>query len=691
MAKFLETEMANFINSQLDYISFFYGISFLLLAQACLSAGKAGRKALPWRWLGLFGLVHGIHEILELFAASVGDSDAFAVVRLAVLAASFLPLLEFGRAGTAEYGGYEAKRWLFLPLVAAASLGANAGLAGMVASVRYSLGLTGGLWAAYALIAASRDDKSGGKWLKAAGITMAAYALTTGLIVPPAPFLPASLVNTRSFMAQTHLPVQVVRAAAALLFSAFTIAYARKSCGDENVEKQFTAISGCSFRPLLMVLAITAVGWTVTEAVGDYGEGLAKTYAMDAAAVTRQVSVYRLFSIIITMIMSGFSLAFYAAWQRSRESAEKGAALRVASQRLEDEKRLRALACSLSEGVAMEEDGKVAFANPEAERLLGWSEDDMIGEALCEVAHCRDAQHRKVGPEEFPTTKSAVSGAVCRMDDLYFTRRDGTTFPVSLVCSPIRDGGRHAGTVITFQDITVRKGLEKQKADFYAMVTHDLKSPLSIIQGYTDILLIDWRHKYDFETITVLNSIWDNCGRLLRLVNDFLTVSRFEYGRISLNESLESISQMLAEVKEDLSGAAQKKGINLDVRVPDGLPRTVLDKAHVYRALQNLVENALAYSPAGGKVVVEAEAATVDEAEYIKVSVTDEGPVIPDDEASKVSDLFYSSPRTAGVKGSGLGLAIAKGVAVAHGGRVDLKSSEGLGSTFEFLLPVKKS
>ena len=683
--------MANFFNSQIDYIFFFYGLSFLLLAQACLSAGKAGRKALPWRWLGLFGLAHGSHEILELFAASVGDSEAFAVVRLAVLTASFLSLLEFGRAGSAEYGGYEAKRWLLLPFIAAASLGANAGLAGMVASVRYSLGFTGGLWAAYALFAASRDDRSGGVWLKAAAAVMAAYAVFTGLIVPPAPFLPASLVNTQSFMAQTRMPVQVVRAAAALLFSVFTIAYTHRPCADEDMEKLNPAIPGCSFRPILMVLAITAAGWLVTEAVGDYGEGLARTYAMDAAAVTRQVSVFRLFSIIITMILSGFSLAFYAAWQGSRESAERGAALRIASQRLEDEKRLRALAYALSEGVVMEEGGKVAFANPEAVRLLGWTEEDLKGEALCDVAHCRDSEHRKVRPEEFPTARSAVSGAVCRMDDLYFTRRDGTTFPVSCVCSPIKDGGSHVGTVITFQDITARKDLDKQKADFYAMVTHDLKSPLSIIQGYTDILLIDWRHKFDFETITVLNSIWDSCGKLLRLVNDFLTVSRFEFGRLPLNESLESVSQILAEIKEEFQGTAQKKNIGLDIRTPDGLPRIVFDKTHVHRAIQNLVENALAYSPAGGKVVVQAETATVDGTEFIRVSVTDEGPAIPEGEAEKVFDMYYSSPRTAGIKGSGLGLAIAKGVAAAHGGRVDLISSEGRGSTFEFLLPVKKS
>ena len=88
---------------------------------------------------------------------------------------------------------------------------------------------------------------------------------------------------------------------------------------------------------------------------------------------------------------------------------------------------------------------------------------------------------------------------------------------------------------------------------------------------------------------------------------------------------------------------------------------------------------------------MQAETATVDGTEFIRVSVTDEGPAIPEGEAEKVFDMYYSSPRTAGIKGSGLGLAIAKGVAAAHGGRVDLISSEGRGSTFEFLLPVKKS
>ncbi|MDG4554965.1 MAG: diguanylate cyclase [Candidatus Competibacter sp.] len=203
-------------SANLDYVFFLYGLSFVLLGS--MAAMPGNRNTLPWRWLAAFGFLHGLNEWLDLLAAlSWADWPAFRSARVAVLAASYLPLVEFGRrGGSAEGGVFGWRGWLALALVAA--LGALSSDAnGFNAACRYAFGLPGGVLAAVALWRASRLELEGQRLgLRLAAGSLLVYGVTVGLAPPEAPFFPASWLNQDRFLAVAGFPVQALRMACAL-------------------------------------------------------------------------------------------------------------------------------------------------------------------------------------------------------------------------------------------------------------------------------------------------------------------------------------------------------------------------------------------------------------------------------------------------------------------------------------------
>lgn len=202
---------------QLDYVFFVYGLSFLLVAAVCFSMHRHGQSPLPWRWLALFGLLHGLNEWADLLTLICGDTHGYVILRLGFVVSSFVCLLEFGRLGLIVLGHRVPRRWVYGPLLLVVALGGFAGLAETHALARYALGLPGGLLAAWTLARAGKRPsvECHASALRVAAVVMGSYALATGLIVSPAQFFPASLLNTTSFAAAVGIPIQLVRGALA--------------------------------------------------------------------------------------------------------------------------------------------------------------------------------------------------------------------------------------------------------------------------------------------------------------------------------------------------------------------------------------------------------------------------------------------------------------------------------------------
>jgi len=211
--------MADLLKSQLDYIYFFYGASFLLLVPICLFLRRRPYVSLRWSWLAWFGATHGANEWLDLLALDMGSGPVFDFVRVGLLIISFLCLAEFGRASMVALRGRGPGRWILAVMGGLAALGGVFGMAGLLMTARYILGFGVALWAAGAFLLAAQTSPPASRPLQAAALGMAGYALATGLVVNYAPFFPASWLNFDSFLTVTGVPIQLVRGVLAVWIS----------------------------------------------------------------------------------------------------------------------------------------------------------------------------------------------------------------------------------------------------------------------------------------------------------------------------------------------------------------------------------------------------------------------------------------------------------------------------------------
>ena len=262
----------NFLQMQMDYILFFYGFAFIILAATTWGLSSSEGRQLPWKWLCLFGLVHGINEWLDLLALSVKDSLSYSVVRLAVMAASFLFLIEFGRSGSNAVREKEIGRWVFIPLLSLAGLGAIAGIPGLNSAVRYALALPGAFWSSLTLWQFRRDAYPESRPLLVAAFSILFYGLATGIVVPEASFFPASFLNHDSFFALTGFPIQLLRGVLACAIAA-AIWQHYCSCRKETFKSFIsTTVFHKEILTIVAVVTVLAAGWIMTISFGEYGQ-----------------------------------------------------------------------------------------------------------------------------------------------------------------------------------------------------------------------------------------------------------------------------------------------------------------------------------------------------------------------------------------------------------------------------------
>ncbi len=261
--------MAEFLQTQSDYLRFLYSLSFLLLASICLTLHRRPDRLLAWHWLGWFGLSHSLHELLETMSLHSAGSALLNAACLVLLSLSYLFLVEFGRCGVVPDTSPRVGRWLLAVLAALSISGGFAGWPGLAATSRYFLGLAGGCWAGLTLYRAASWQSNTNLLLRAAGLTMICYGLATGLVLPPAPLFPASWLSANTFSALTGFPLQVGRSFLAVLLT-FWLGLFRQSTLDREADRHTRNV-----RRLLLwggsglLLLILSMGWLITQKWGQ--------------------------------------------------------------------------------------------------------------------------------------------------------------------------------------------------------------------------------------------------------------------------------------------------------------------------------------------------------------------------------------------------------------------------------------
>ena len=221
---------------------------------------------------------------------------------------------------------------------------------------------------------------------------------------------------------------------------------------------------------------------------------------------------------------------------------------------------------------------------------------------------------------------------------------------------------------------------------FLSIINHEMRTPLTAIIGYTDLLLDKALVSADAQEM--VESIRRNSERLLALVNDILDISRLENGRLLIVRQNLDIRSVVDQTLAAIRSLADNKHIAIRANIPPGLPDVYGDPTRVGQILTNLLSNAVKYTPDWGKVTIEAR--KQDDADMIEVSIRDDGIGIPSDQLGTVFDRFHRVERaeTRNTIGTGLGLFITKGLVEAHDGEIWVESEEGQGSCFYFTLPM---
>ncbi len=248
------------------------------------------------------------------------------------------------------------------------------------------------------------------------------------------------------------------------------------------------------------------------------------------------------------------------------------------------------------------------------------------------------------------------------------------------------EGEATPGYGILFRDVTREKELDQMKNQLLSIVSHELRTPLSAIKGFTTTLLredVQWDEATQRDFLKIIEEESDRLGEL---IDNLLDMTQIEAGALRISKEPLQLRNLVREAKDRAAHRSEAHWFVMDL--PAELPRVWADPRRIRQVLNNLLENAIKYSPQGGQITIACEV----EGDHVLVSVADQGPGIPTEYLDKIFERFFQvdAASTRKIGGSGLGLSIAKGIVEAHSGKIWAESSPGQGSVFRFTLPLVK-
>jgi PAS domain S-box-containing protein len=345
---------------------------------------------------------------------------------------------------------------------------------------------------------------------------------------------------------------------------------------------------------------------------------------------------------------------------------------------------------SITDGVlVIDADNKLVLVNPKAAEILNIDSKDVENQPL------RQILGRSESPVELKLTQllydnlnDSLEKIVAGSNSVQFRIESGAKVVVVSLAPVSLGTEERPSTVAVIRDISKEAEVDRLKNEFISTVSHELRTPMTSIKGYADLLLSgnakignlnETQHKF----ISVIQS---NANRLTELVNDILEISRIETGRVRLEFESIDISKIVLDVSTSFRGQMVKKQMDLNLHLPDHLPKVYADKARLTQVLVNLVGNAWQYTPEGGEISVHVKQV----GNFLQVDVSDSGIGIVEKDVAYIFDRFFRSERheVQIVDGTGLGLSITRSFVELLGGQIWVKSQLDVGTTFSFTVPL---
>ncbi len=381
--------------------------------------------------------------------------------------------------------------------------------------------------------------------------------------------------------------------------------------------------------------------------------------------------------------------------------------------------RLATVLEQMADGVVITDNsGTITMINTAAARILKYDEEQAVGRRFPQVAYsyqlidlwnrCYETQEEQSAIVETALYADFVRAVVTPL------HRRISPPSGSLDEDPVHSAGALTTPryLIMLQDLTHIRRLETIRRDFISNVSHELRTPLAslslVVETLRDGALEDPPAARRF-----LDHMESELASLTQMVEELLELSRIESGRVPLELTPTKVRKLILKPVKRLRPQAERKGIALNLTIPDDLPRVQADAARVQQVVANLLHNAIKFTPTGGTITLSAQVCTPAKGRspsapqlpqhsgersprcrgegQLTITVSDTGIGIPPDELQRIFERFYKTDRARAQEGTGLGLAISKHIIEVHGGQIWAESVEGAGSTFSFTLPIATS
>ncbi|MBI2864315.1 MAG: GAF domain-containing protein [Chloroflexi bacterium] len=369
---------------------------------------------------------------------------------------------------------------------------------------------------------------------------------------------------------------------------------------------------------------------------------------------------------------------------RDLNSRLQATSLRAQEQAEEAKRRaaeISAIFTSMAEGVAVYgNDGEVVLANPAYYAITGYTAEQPklpIAERAEQVG-ITTSEGQPISPEEWPPMR-ALKGETVLGQVVQYRRSDGKVTWLSVSAAPIIMDGRTQGSVLTMIDITAVHELQEEREDFLRAVSHDLRNPLGIVMGQAQLI----QRNSDKAGLVRhgAGTIGRSARRMNAMIQDLVDSMRFESGQLRLEKQPLELGPLLADLLERNKGVLEVGRVRVDI--PKDLSPVLADPDGLDRILTNLVSNALKYSSSDTEVLIKADKIGTE----AKISVVDQGVGMAPEVLPHIFDRYYRASDSSKQESLGLGLFICRVLVEAHGGKINVESELGKGSTFSFTLP----
>lgn len=358
------------------------------------------------------------------------------------------------------------------------------------------------------------------------------------------------------------------------------------------------------------------------------------------------------------------------------------------NKKLETEKaRDEAILTSVGDGlIVTDTERRVMIMNSPAETMLGWSFSDFEGKILSDFVAVVDKDDQFLPTERMPLHLAISSGHKITASSYFYTRKDRTKFPVAITAAPVTLGREVIGGVLIFRDITKEYDIDKAKSEFVSLASHQIRTPLSTIRWYIEMLLAGDVGQLNDKQKNYLAEVYTSNRRMIELINALLNVSRLELGTFVVEPEPTNLVEVAEAALKELEHLIGNNQFKIIKDYDPLLPAINVDPKLMRMIFQNLISNAVKYTPAGGEIRI----AIKKQANNIAIEVTDNGYGIPQYQQGQVFTKLFRADniKEKDAEGTGLGLYIVKSIIDQAGGTIGFKSTENKGTTFYLTLPL---